>query len=376
MSHYDWSAHYALAGDLDFSEVVWTTAPVPDFGGKLEGNGFTISKLTIQGGGYLGLFAYLHRQATVANLAVDDVNVVGCEWSRYLGGLAAVNSGLIDNCSISGRLSLADHSQYAGGLVGENSSEGVLSHNIVSCDLFAGDYGIYLGGVAGNSYGTVVETRTVGAISCGNRSQLIGGLVGSTNGSIRASLAAGSILAGDGCDHLGGLSGISDGVVTRSGASGAIFCGNDCTNIGGLIGKQTGDFIESSYAKGDISGGSGCKAMGGLAGAVCVADISNCYATGSISDCEASEYLGGLVGLDDSGYYVRCYATGSIPTAASNQHCAGFTTGGTFVHSMAYHCFWDVETSRQETSTGGTGKDHCRDADRCHLPRRGLGLRR
>jgi hypothetical protein len=82
-------AHYRLQESLDLSGITWPMAVIPWFGGTFDGNGHTISHLTIRGGGYLGLFGYLKSGAEVRDLGVVDVNITGS--GGYVGGLAAYN---------------------------------------------------------------------------------------------------------------------------------------------------------------------------------------------------------------------------------------------------------------------------------------------
>ena len=89
-------------------------------------------------------------------------------------------------------------------------------------------------------------------------------------------------------------------------------------NVGGLVGRNHNATISNSYSTGSVSGN---IRVGGLVGDnFSSATISNCYSTGSIS---GSSYVGGLVGVN---------------TAAVTD------------------CFWDIQTSGQDNSAGGTGK--------------------
>jgi hypothetical protein len=77
--------------------------------------------------------------------------------------------------------------------------------------------------------------------------------------------------------------------------------------------------------------------------------LTACYATGSVS---GDNYcVGGLVGVNYSGSLTACYATGSV----SGTHNVGGLVGGSDYGTLI-DCFWDIQTSGQETSDGGTGK--------------------
>ena len=64
-------AHYRLETSLDLSEITWSMAVVPWFGGTFDGNGYLISNLHIQGGSCLGLFGQLEYGATISNLGLE-----------------------------------------------------------------------------------------------------------------------------------------------------------------------------------------------------------------------------------------------------------------------------------------------------------------
>ena len=54
--HYSPNAHYRLAVSIDLSGICWSVPVIPSFGGTFDGNGHTITHLTIGGAGCLGLF--------------------------------------------------------------------------------------------------------------------------------------------------------------------------------------------------------------------------------------------------------------------------------------------------------------------------------
>jgi len=87
--------------------------------------------------------------------------------------------------------------------------------------------------------------------------------------------------------------------------------------------------------------------------------IYNCYSSSSVS---GDHYVGGLVGGNmDDGIISNCYSTGGVSGTGwgpggtwGTTHVGGlvgFDNGGTVTAS-----FWDIETSGQVTSVGGTGK--------------------
>ena len=110
----DYDKHFILTADIDLAGAVFERAVIaPDindvedgfqgtsFGGVFDGNGHTISHLTIKGTEYLGLFGQLDAGAQVRGLGVVDVNIVGSDGSE-VGGLAGVSNGRVANCHSTG----------------------------------------------------------------------------------------------------------------------------------------------------------------------------------------------------------------------------------------------------------------------------------
>jgi len=130
-----WDKHFKLMADIDLSgldgkdgrpafNVIgsgWLACSLDScyfwgiaFTGVFDGNGHTISSLTIQGPGWLGLFGWLASGAEVKNLGVADVNVTGSGGS--VGGLVGYNGGgTVIRCYCTGRVSAGGS---VGGLVG------------------------------------------------------------------------------------------------------------------------------------------------------------------------------------------------------------------------------------------------------------------
>jgi hypothetical protein len=167
-----------------------------------------------------------------------------------------------------------------------------------------------VGGLAGETFGLLSDCYVTGFVS-GNSS--VGGLTGSNGGTITACRAASSVY---GNSSVGGLTGSNSSAITACYATGSVY-GN--SNVGGLAGFAGGQ-LSACYATGMVSG---VENVGGLVGQNNWAALSDCYASGPVS---GSNRVGGLVG----------YA--SNPNLVVNS------------------CFWDVQTSGQEASAGGTGK--------------------
>ena len=113
-----------LQADIDLSGTDFT--PIPTFGGTFEGQGHTISGLSITGSGNVrGLFRYIQPSGVVRDLSVEG-RVDPSDRKNTLGGIAGSNRGLLAGCTFHGTVRGADS---IGGLVGINESSG----QIVNC---------------------------------------------------------------------------------------------------------------------------------------------------------------------------------------------------------------------------------------------------
>ena len=196
-------------------------------------------------------------------------------------------------------------------------------------------------GLIGTS-GKAAVIRDVGLIGASvSGASYVGGLVGQSGGAVSNSYATGSVA---GASTVGGLLGQSDGAVSNSYATDSV--AGSGNGVGGLVGQSNGT-VSNSYATGGTVGSN--LEVGGLLGKNLGA-VSNSYATGNVSGVGD---VGGLV-----GYNVG--AGSAIDTSYAKGGVSG--SGTTYVGGLVGHStgtiidsYWDVTTSGQSSSAGGTG---------------------
>lgn len=181
------------------------------------------------------------------------------------------------------------------------------------------------------------DTSVVGARGAGT---LIGRVTGNANTLIENCFAVGGNVTGNGA--TGGLIGSFNSRRTTPGGEDnpilhysftdvAVYSsasGGGRDKFGGLVGCSQKGTIQNSYSRSSVTVTDGSR-IGGLAGCIDYrGEILNSYSTGLVSvvDCTA---VGGLVG---------------------NRVGPGFNVG------VVTNSFWDIDTSGQATSAGGTGK--------------------
>ncbi len=247
----------------------------------------------------------------ITNFTIVGVSYLGL-FGRLESGAEVGDLGIVDVNIIS--------SSKAGSLVGENSEGSII--NCYSSGNVSGYQ--YIGGLVGYNGGSITtsnSTCTVSGLSVGSwwgKLAGIGGLVGYNSGSIAMSCSTGLVRGSEG--------------------------------VGGMVGENAGSVTAScSYSKvqGEV-------ATGGLVGRHSSGEIVDCYAEGEVI---GEWYVGGLVGSNGSGVMSsrtgaihNCYAVTDVIQGRYVGGLLGFDWGGTIINS-----FWDIETSGQLTSTGGTG---------------------
>lgn len=226
----DWRKHFKLAADIDLSgfdgkngrPAFNLIGPDPDpstwyfdqyavgFSGVFDGDGHTISHLTIAGQqSYLGLFCYLDFGAEVRNLGILDVELNTEGRMGGVGALAGYTLGaLVSRCYSTGVVT--SRGTPVGGLVGYNRGE------LTECFSLARVSGTSYsaGGLVGENWGTVTDCYSTGVV--GGTATWVGGLVGGNYGSVARCYSIGAV---SGKGDVGGLVGIIGGG-PRTGGSG------------------------------------------------------------------------------------------------------------------------------------------------------------
>lgn len=101
-------AEYSLQQDVDMAGVQWT--PIAGFSGTFKGNGKTIRNLNIlaENSGDAGFFADITQKGKVQDLYLENVCVSADGRARYVGGIVGTNCGTVKNCTVTGKIHLAE----------------------------------------------------------------------------------------------------------------------------------------------------------------------------------------------------------------------------------------------------------------------------
>ena len=254
---------FILTNDLDLSEEPGFY--IPYISSSFNGDNHRIYgfNINIDYSGFVGLFGIVDR-STVCNLSLIDINVNS---SYYVGGLVGYNSGVIDNCFVTGNLSfLVNYYSTLGGLVAYNAGT-VMNSNVDA--VIVG--GLIAGGIVGQNKGNNYTFEHD---------------INERKGVIDNCYFSGEIT--NAIYDAGGIAGNSEGgFILNSFNQGHIY---NNSYSGGLIGDAKRVYIENSYNTGNISSYS---IAGGLIGLSYLCLIVNSHNTGPVT---CSEFAGGILG--------------------------------------------------------------------------------
>ena len=302
-----WYKHFKLMADIDLSGFSGTDFnaignPASPFTGVFDGNGHAISNSCII------LFGYLNDpKARIEDLGLINPNVDAGTAPNAGALVAQLLKGTVANCYVEG-----------GSVSGGSRTAGLV----------------------GYSRGTIINCTSSASVPGSINSHFVGGLVGENDrGTIINCHAAGSV---SGHHFIGGLVGGNRYYSTITNCSSSAGASGCCA--GGLVGFNEGG-IGRCYAGGKLTGG--CEEVGGLVGWNSSGVVSDCYSSTTVS---GGGNVGGLVGVNGpDGIIFNCYATGSV--AGSR---AGGLVGKNTYSGIVAASFWDIQTSGQAISAGGT----------------------
>jgi hypothetical protein len=206
-----------------------------------------------------------------------------------------------------------------------------------------------LGGLVGLNFDThITNCYSIGSIS-GNYD--VGGLVGGngrywgTSSNITDSYSMGTVT---GIYSVGGLLGSNEyySSIHHCYSSSEV---NGVSYVGGLIGSNNSNSpVDYCYSIGSVSGEDN---IGGLIG-FSYGNVSNSFSKGNVFGTYYG--IGGLIGQSNNITIANCYSTGDV--TGFDMHVGGLVGIGGGSTDIVSRSYWDVETSGQDSSSGGTGR--------------------
>lgn len=236
-----------LDNNLTLDETADEFLPIPTFGGTLEGNGHTISGLSLDGeNSRAGLFDTLQASAEINRLTVVG-QVTPSGDGDIIGGLAGKNYGKVSGCSFEGTIR---GTVSVGGLVGVNETTG----QMINCQFqgtVTGEH--YVGGIAGQNTGSLIQCENQGEINT-TAVEVSADISNISKLGTTESIPAGT--------DIGGIAGFSNGVIQSCKNTGNVGYEHMGYNVGGIVGRQSG-YLDGCQNTGMINGR---KDVGGITG--------------------------------------------------------------------------------------------------------------
>lgn len=393
----------ATVYDLELIDPVIT---IYDYAGSItgiDGGGCTYENITITNptilctnayaGGMIG-FEETDTSWSPVISAVSNINnchIVGgtvamdvLSWPTLGGMLGWWSEGGIANSSSSAEVSVPDEvGAFMGGFSGWITSAFGPTY-VYDCYSNGDVIGLLdTWGLYGGFAGWIEYSQVERCYSTGDVIIPVGNLVGGFTSYVYESDIDECYATGDiyGVSNLGGFCYGTDtffgtqSTIDNCYATGNIYVIEDAfggADIGGFIGDNQCGAIVECFSTGNIyidnTLAVDCAEVGGFAGKNFSFDenatIQNCFSRGSISFIAGAEqgyYFGGFLGWNNNlgilnADIANCYSTGTIPAATGIfTDISGFCGLNDF--GTITNCYWDIQTSNQATSDGGTGEN-------------------
>lgn len=338
----DGGGMYMLMNDIDLSSLgTVTDSVVSNFWGTLDGNGYTLKNLTINGFENCGLIGTANG-ATIKNIIINNANITAHGTTGAIVG-QGTNSN-IDNCAAI-NINIITGNSNIGGIIASNSG-GNISNCYATGELNNQGFD-HAGGIVGrNSNGTETISNCYSSVNVSG-----GGLVGgiSGEGGVITSCYNSGTIAAPGAGSVGGIAG-GNASVTSCYNTGNI---SGDALIGGIIGGFALSGTDSCYNTGNVTATS--DYAGGITGYANGTTITSCFSTGTIT---ATNYAGGIVGY--GGSMGDNYITGNsfTGTISGSTYIGGISGALNTATAEDNTNFWNTDTSGLGTSAGNaTGMD-------------------
>ncbi|MBQ3795232.1 MAG: hypothetical protein II842_02930 [Butyrivibrio sp.] len=257
-----WSQNKRVVLTADISLLNKDFNGIPSFGGIFDGQGHTLSEVSITSGlSYAGLFINVQKTGVIKNLHVTGA-VMPSGNTTIIGGIAGDNCGYIGHSSFKG---LVKGNDYIGGIAGINELSGCITY-CTSDGYIDGVH--FTGGIAGKNDGNISNCQNEALVNTTNTDKEITldafeKLTGVIN-LFKDGLGTDKDVAKESVTiyDTGGIAGESIGIISRCINNGEIGYSHVGYNVGGIVGRQSG-YVYRCSNNGKIKGR---KDIGGIVG--------------------------------------------------------------------------------------------------------------
>lgn len=359
-----------LEADIDMAKVK-KLAPVKSFGGVFNGQGFALKNWKAQN----GLFHELLEGGTICNLRIDASCAMKAQnkgGECFVGWIANINNGKIENCENHAPLALKSSyttaNVFVGAIVGSNRyvvyrcrNYGAISSEIIGC---MAEVVVRMGGIAGGGWskhdpsGTTARCENYGEVSYGGDAKLdrVGGIIGeafrlSTKFCINRGAVSSASSAGEngqpGTSFVAGIAAYGKHDIICSDNFGNITAiGSHSANIGGIGGMPHSKLVIADCTNyGKVEGATESPSnIGGIVGNIgrevhIVNGVNRGHVHFAGSSPSNASCVGGIVGniyttrgAKFNAYLRRCNNFGTVESLSGGNnyenHDKAIHTGG------------------------------------------------
>lgn len=324
-----------LDDDIDLSSHYWIPISFEPYNAfsslKLDGQGHTISGMTVNNQVKAGLFGYLRGSSCyVQNLTIKGANISGSttEYAGFIAGhirISDVNDCTVEDskCELTGSSTL-----YMGGVIGRGEytvlGRTLNTNKVINTKLIANRQNVIGGGIIGSitsssdgngSYLNFYDCHSSVDISCGSNSH-VGGIIGKVEADTKLIYlnycSSSGTITSSGSNSCGGLVGINSGSIEANSCVSAMSITGQSGDIGGLVGRvESGTYTNflNSFSSAYLYTTNGAN-IGGLVGSV---RAGTCYLT-------SSTYAGTIFGITQNGGAIVGYMPSDISQTIKNDH--------------------------------------------------------
>ncbi len=281
--------HYVLGNDIVL-KLPWKTIDTKEgFSGTLDGNGHKITGLVLKGEN--GFFSNI-TGGTVKNLDFSDVSV-----SQSLDGgvITSCNYGYIENCTVSGKISVQKAKK--------------------------------IGVVAGENNGRIAGCRASVTVDCVSDAQ-IGGICAVNNAVIERCAFSGKITQNGKNAEIGGICAAdNEGYISESAADIAVFVKAESSYAGGICAVSQNSQIYKCAALGSCSQSGSESASGGICAGASGTSIYNCFSTVNLTSGADAAEAGGICAAAYGTNIQNTYSAGTIKLSGESAAAGGICAG-------------------------------------------------
>ena len=247
-----WSVGKTVVLNADISLEGVAFSPIPSFGGVFNGNGHSITGLTVSGEmSGAGLFRTVQSTGWIRNLKVSGTMDLSGSCTA-VGGIAGTNYGTISDCGFSGTI---NGKENVGGIVGLNAITGAVL-NCTAGGAVTGEN--KTGGVAGSNLGKIQGSANGAYVNTVSQDQAISLEDLNLDLSLdKSKLSSVSVLPT--ALDTGGIAGYSSGILQSCSNTAVVGYPHVGYNVGGIAGRSCGYILDcgnsgSIYGRKDIGG--------------------------------------------------------------------------------------------------------------------------